>query len=113
MCLVALIALCIAWELWLAPLRAGGSWLAIKVLPLLMTLPGILRGKLYTHRVMTLLVIAYFVEGVVRAWSDRGFSAQLAAVEIALTLAIFVSAISYVRTKVRTKTPVTPQSPNN
>ena len=97
--LIALIALCLAWEIWLAPQRAGGSWLALKTLPLLIPLTGILRGKVYTHRWVTLFIIAYFVEGVVRAWSDKGLSAQLAGVEIALTLVIFVSAIAYVRTK--------------
>lgn len=101
--LIALIALCLAWELWLAPQRAGGSWLVLKVLPLLIPLLGILRGKLYTHRWMTLLIIAYFVEGVVRAYSDKGLSAQLAAVEIALTLVLFVSAILYVRSQVGSK----------
>jgi uncharacterized membrane protein len=97
--LIVLIALCVAWEIWLAPQRPGGSWLAIKVLPLLIPLTGIVRGKLYTYRWITLLIIAYFVEGVVRAWSDKGYSAQLAGVEIALTLVIFTSAILYVRTK--------------
>jgi uncharacterized membrane protein len=101
--LIALIALCLAWELWLAPQRVGGSWLALKVLPLLITLIGILRGKLYTHRCMTLLIIAYFVEGVVRAYSDKGLSAQLAGVEIALTLLLFASAILYVRSQVGSK----------
>ena len=98
-CLVTLIALCVAWEMWLAPQRPGGSWLVIKVIPLLLALPGILRGKAYSHRAMTLLIMAYFVEGVVRAWSDKGFSAQLASVEVALTVVIFVSAILYVRKK--------------
>ncbi len=95
--LIALIALCLAWELWLAPQRAGGSWLVLKVLPLLIPLFGILRGKRYTHRWMTLFIIAYFVEGVVRATTDKGLSAQLAGIEIALTLVLFVSAILYVR----------------
>jgi uncharacterized membrane protein len=95
--LIALIALCLAWELWLAPQRPGGSWLVLKVLPLLIPLLGIVRGKLYTYRWMTLLIIAYFVEGVVRAYSDKGLSPQLALVEIALTLTIFASAIAYVR----------------
>ncbi len=95
--LIALIALCVAWELWLAPQRAGGSWLVLKALPLLIPLFGILRGKVYTHRWMTLFIIVYFVEGVVRACTDKGLSAQLAGVEIALTLALFTSAILYVR----------------
>ena len=95
--LIALIVLCLAWELWLAPQRPGGSWLAIKVLPLLLALPGVLRGKLRTHRAMTLLINAYFVEGVVRAYSDKGLSAQLALAEIALAVVIFAGAIAYVR----------------
>jgi uncharacterized membrane protein len=100
--LMALIALCLAWELWLAPQRAGGSWLALKALPLLIPLTGILRGTLYTYRWITLLIIAYFVEGVVRAYSDQGFSAQLALIEIALTTVIFASAIVYVRRLLKT-----------
>ena len=97
--LITLIALGVAWELWLAPQRAGGSWLVLKVLPLLAPLFGILRGERYTHRWVTLLVIAYFVEGVVRAYSDSGLSARLAGVEIALALVLFTSAILYVRNK--------------
>ncbi len=101
--LVALIVLCLAWELWLAPQRPGGSWLAIKVLPLLLALPGVLRGNLRTHRAMTLLINAYFVEGVVRAWSDKGLSAHLALAEVALALIIFTSAIAHVRSAIKNK----------
>ena len=95
--LIALIALCMAWELWLAPQRAGGSWLVLKVLPLMPAVFGILHGKRYTHQWMTLLIIVYFVEGVVRAYSDKGLSAQLAGVEIALSLIMFAAAVLYVR----------------
>jgi uncharacterized membrane protein len=95
--LIALIALCLAWELWLAPQRPGGSWLVLKALPLLAPLFGILRGKIYTHRWMTLFIMTYFVEGVVRACTDKGLSAQLAGVEITLALILFCSAILYVR----------------
>jgi len=95
--LIALILLCVAWELWLAPLRPGGSWLALKTLPLLAPLPGVLRGRVYTCQWALLLVPAYFTEGVVRAWSESGLAGQLASVEIALALAFFVSAIGHVR----------------
>src|SRR6476661_9441866 len=84
--LVALVALCLAWELWLAPLRPGGSWLALKVLPLLPALPGVLKGRLYTFRWAMMLVLAYFTEGAVRAWSERGTVATLALIEIVLAL---------------------------
>ena len=99
--LVALAALCVIWELWLAPLRPGGSWLALKVLPLLPALPGVLKGRLYTYRWTMMLVLAYFTEGAVRAWSERGTTATLAVIEIVLALAFYAAAISYVR-KVRT-----------
>lgn len=95
--LILLIFLCLAWELWLAPLRPGGSALAFKALPLLFPLFGVLRGKRYTYQWASLLILAYFTEGVVRAWSERGPSQQLAAVEILLSVVFFIAAILYAR----------------
>ena len=37
--LLGLIVLSLCWELWLAPLRPGGSWLVLKALPLFLPLP--------------------------------------------------------------------------
>lgn len=96
-CLYALLLLCLAWELWLAPLRPGGSWLAVKVLPLLWIAPGITRGRIYSYRASTMLILAYFIEGVVRAWSDGGLSAELALAEIVLSVVFFGAAIAWVR----------------
>ena len=95
--LIALIFLGLAWELQLAPVRAGGSLLALKILPLLVPLFGILRGKLYTYQWACMLILAYFAEGAVRAWSDRGLSAQLALAEVALALIFFAACLGYVR----------------
>lgn len=95
--LIALICLCLAWELWLAPLRPGGSWLALKALPLLAPLAGILRRKIYTYQWSSMLILAYFTEGVVRGYADQGLSARLAYAEIALSLLFFCSVIAYVR----------------
>ena len=95
--LASLIALCLAWELWLAPLRPGGSLLALKALPLALPLPGILAGKRYTYQWSSMLILAYFAEGVVRAWSERGLSQLLAAGEIALSLAFFAAVVAYAR----------------
>ena len=95
--LVMLLVLCLAWELWLAPLRPGGSWLALKVLPLLWIMPGIIRGHIYTYRASTMLILVYFAEGVVRAYSDRGPGANLALIEVALCSIFFAAAIAYVR----------------
>lgn len=95
--LIALIALCIAWETFLAPLRPGGSWLMLKAVPLLIPLFGILRGKRYTYQWASMFVLFYFTEGVVRAWSDRGLSANLALVEVALSVIFFFAAIYFAR----------------
>lgn len=97
--LVALLFLCVAWELFLAPVRPGGSWLVLKAAPLLLALFGVLHGKRYTFQWTTLLVWLYFAEGVVRAMSDRGLSARLAALEIALSLAYFASAVVFLRSR--------------
>ena len=88
----ALIALGLAWELWLAP--TGRGTLALKVLPLLLPLPGLLRNRLYTYRWLSLLVWLYFVEGVVRASSDRRHRRTLAPVEVALCLVLFAACCS-------------------
>ena len=95
--LVGLIVLCLAWEIWLAPLRPGGSWLMLKVVPLLLPLFGILRGERYTYQWASMFVLFYFTEGVVRAWSDRGLSASLAIGEIILSVIFFVAALAYAR----------------
>ena len=98
---LGLIVLGLAWELWLAPLRPGGSWLVLKVLPLCIPLAGLLRHRMYTYRWMSLLVWVYFTEGVVRAYSDRGLSAQLAMIEVVLCLALFAACVLHVRTRLR------------
>jgi uncharacterized membrane protein len=96
---LGLIALGLAWELWLAPLRPGGSWLAVKVLPLCIPLAGLLRRRMYTYRWVSLMVWLYFIEGVVRAYSDRGLGTRLAAVEIVLCLTLFAACVVHVRTR--------------
>ena len=95
--LIALLFLCLAWELWLAPLRPGGSALALKALPLLAPLRGVLHGRRYTYQWSSMLILAYFAEGVARAFSDRGASAALAAAEALLALVFFAAAVAYAR----------------
>jgi uncharacterized membrane protein len=102
--LIALIFLCVAWELWLAPIRAGGSALALKALPLLLPLFGVLRGKRYTYQWSSMLILAYFTEGVVRAWSERGSGQVMAVAEIVLSLSFFTAAVWYARVSSRKST---------
>jgi uncharacterized membrane protein len=95
--LAALIVLCLAWELWLAPLRPGGSLVALKVLPLAAPLAGVLAGRRRTFQWSSLFILAWFAEGVTRAWSDSGVSQRLAWLEIALSALFFAAAVSYAR----------------
>lgn len=93
--LLALASLCLAWELWLAPL--GRGTLALKALPLLLPLPGLWRYRLYTYRALSLLVWLYVAEGLVRASSDQGLSASLALLEVLLSLLAFAASAWHVR----------------
>jgi uncharacterized membrane protein len=95
--LIALIFLCLAWELWLAPLRPGGSWLALKAVFLLAPLFGILRGKRYTYKWVSLFVMLYLLEGLTRATSDHGLAQHLAMIETVLATVLFVAVVGYVR----------------
>lgn len=95
--LIGLLFLCLAWELWLAPLRPGGSMLALKALPLLLPLFGILRGARYTHQWTSMLSLTYVTEGLVRVVSDQGTSQALAIVETILATLLFVGCLSYAR----------------
>ena len=97
--LLGLIGLGLAWELWLAP--TGARTLALKVLPLLLPLQGLLRDRLYTYRWLSLFVWLYFIEGVVRASGDGGISALFATVEIALCLLLFAACALRVRVQLR------------
>lgn len=83
--------------MWIAPLRPGGSLLALKAAPLALAIPGILNGRRYTYQWSSMLVLAYFAEGVVRNWSERGATQWLAAAEISLSLVLFASVVAYAR----------------
>jgi uncharacterized membrane protein len=96
---LALIALGLAWELWLAP--TGQRTLALKVLPLLLPLAGLWRNRMYTYRWVSLMVWLYFTEGVVRATSDRGAGVPLAIVELLLCLLLFAACAAHVRWRLR------------
>jgi uncharacterized membrane protein len=100
--LLALIVLCLAWELWLAPLRPGGSWLVLKVLPLTLPLAGLLKNRMYTYRWLSLMVWLYAAEGAVRVTSDpSSLSALLAGLELLLCVVLFAACTWHIRTRLR------------
>ena len=96
-----MIVLGLLWETTLAPIRPGGSWLALKVLPICIPLAGILKNRMYTYRWVSLVVWLYFTEGVVRAYSDKAPSNYLAMLEVALCLVVFVACTLHVRLRQR------------
>ena len=99
--LLGLIILGLAWELVLAPLRPGGSWLALKVLPLCLPLAGLLKNRMYTYRWVSLLVWLYFTEGVVRAWSDKPPGNLLGLIETVLCIMLFTACALHVRIRLK------------
>ena len=97
--LAALVVLGLAWELWLAP--TGTGTLAVKVLPLLLAVPGVLRYRLFTYRWLSLVVWLYALEGSLRVVSDRGLSAWLAGAELVLAALLFAGVSWHVRARLR------------
>jgi len=95
--LTGLIVLGLVWELWLAPLRPGGTLLALKVVPLCIPLAGLLKNRMYTYRWVSLFIWLYFTEGVVRAWGDPAPSCYFAFAEVVLCVVLFLACALHVR----------------
>jgi uncharacterized membrane protein len=95
--LAALFILCLLWELWLAPLRPGGSFIALKALPLLLPMRKIFRGDRYAYQWSSMLILAYLAEGITRAVSEHGASQYFASLEVLLSAFFFAAAVAYAR----------------
>ncbi len=102
--LLMLIGLGLAWELWLAP-TGRGTW-ALKVLPLVFCVAGLLRHRMYTFRWLSLLLWLYVMEGLVRAFSERGIGALLAGLQVLLSLVVFIASAVYIRWRLRHAPPL-------
>ena len=94
---LALVVLGLLWELVLAP--TGRGTLAIKVLPLVLALPGLWRMRLYTYRWLSLAVLLYAAEGGVRVLGERGLGPALALTEIVLSVLLFGACAWHVRAR--------------
>lgn len=92
---LALIGLCLAWELFLA--RTGSGTLALKVLPLLPAPLGLWRYRMYTYRWVALAIWLYVLEGLVRATSEGGLGQWLAVGEVVLSVMAFVACTVQIR----------------
>jgi len=95
--LVALVLLGLLWETMLAPLRPGGSWLALKMLPLALLIPGTMRGARKPLQGLALLLPLYAAEGIVRGWSESGRHALVAWTAAVLAIATFAAVLATLR----------------
>ncbi|RJG08461.1 DUF2069 domain-containing protein [Massilia cavernae] len=96
--LALLILWLLAWEMWVAPLKPGGSLLALKVIPLLLPLRGVIKRDVYTMQWSSMMILLYFAEGAVRAYSDIApLSRFMAYGEIAFVCVYFACALLYLR----------------
>jgi uncharacterized membrane protein len=98
-CVLLLIVLGLAWELWLVPLRPGGSLLALKVVPLVIALPWLWRGSVRAYQAWSMGILLYLCEGVVRGMSDPGAGRALGWIEAALACVAFGAILAYVRAR--------------
>lgn len=96
--LLTLIVWLVLWEMLIAPLHPGGSLLALKVLPLLIPLRGVLKRDVYTLQWSSMVILLYFTEGAVRGYSDVLPASRIMAIgEAVLVVVYFLCAILYVR----------------
>lgn len=95
--LLTLVALQVLWETVLAPVPAGGGWLALKALPLALLVPGVARGASRPRQILALLLPWYAAEGIVRAYSESGRHVLVAATAAALAVTTFVCLLGWFR----------------
>ncbi len=100
MTIMMLAGLCVLWETVLAPIRDGAWLLSLKAIPLLLALPGMVRGRIRTFQWWSMLIMIYLTEGLVRATSEVGPSQALAWTEAALATLAFALILAWCR-KVR------------
>ena len=95
----ALALLEVLWEMALAPLAPGGSWLALKAVPLATTLPGAARGRRRPRQWLALLLPFYAAEAFVRAFAGHGRLALVAGTACALAITAFVALLAWFRSE--------------
>lgn len=96
--ILSLLVWIILWQLtWsphphLPPLAVTIGW----ILPLLLPLPGIIKGKPYTHAWANFVLMLYFLHALTILYVDNG-ERGLAAVELLLTCCAFLGNTLYAR----------------
>ena len=102
---LALLLLILLWEGWLAPAPNAppGAWIILKCFPLLIPLRNLLRGRSRTYLFTSLLLMLYFIDGIVLTYLywNTGFVLDrplpFAVAEWILSAASFTFALLYIR----------------
>lgn len=102
---LVLLVLIVLWEGWLAPAPNAppGAWIILKCVPLLLPLRGLLRGQNRTYLLTALLLMLYFIDGVVLTYLNwnTGFAFNrplpYAIAEWVVSTACFAFALLYIR----------------
>jgi uncharacterized membrane protein len=89
------------WELWLAPLRPGGSWLALKALPLCAIWPSLARDRRKARQWAALVLPFYIAEALVRAATESGRHAIVAGTAALIGVAAFTALLMSFRAERR------------
>ena len=93
--LIGLIILNLFWEIFYNPLNSMGSLMVIKSVILLIPLSGILKKNRYTYQWSSMFILLFFIEGVVRFYSESGVSQSMALYQIILSSIFFVSTMFF------------------
>lgn len=100
---VGLMVLVVVWEGWWAPATpvARGFWVGLKLFPLAIPLPWLVRGGAHAHVAASLLLLLYFCDGVAIAYSAAQTGATRAllygAAEITACVLFIAAASIYAR----------------
>jgi len=93
--LISLIILNLIWEIFYNPLQDHGSLMVFKSLILLIPLFGILKKNIYTYQWSSMLILLFFIEGIVRFYSEKEISQIMALSQIILSIIFFISTIFF------------------
>ncbi len=93
--LIGLIILNLLWEIFYNPLEANGSLMVFKSLILLIPLLGILKKNRYTYQWSSMFILLFFIEGIVRCYSESGISQLMAFYQIILSCIFFLSTMFF------------------
>ena len=87
---VTMIVFGVLWEVLINPLRPTGSLLWLKIIPLVLTLPGLFKAKILTFQCLSLLVWLYICEALVRIYSDEWIEILMSSLWLLLSLFLFL-----------------------